>query len=128
MNKFFRNLSIILGIFLAVAGIFGVMSYNVAQRTAEIGTRLALGAQTSDVLKLVLSHGMILVMSGVGLGLIGSLALTRLMKGLLFGVSTTDPVTFLLISSLLTIVALLACYIPARRATKVDPWVALRRE
>ena len=118
----------LLGGVLAMVGIYGVMSYGVTQRTQEIGIRMALGAQTSDVLKLVIAHGMTLVVTGLVIGLISALALTRLMSGLLFGVSATDPVTFVIIGVLLSGVALLACYIPARRATKVDPMVALRYE
>ncbi|MEP7274158.1 MAG: FtsX-like permease family protein, partial [Acidobacteriota bacterium] len=118
----------LLALVLAVAGIFGVMSYNVTQRRPEIGIRMALGAQRNDVLKMMLSRGMTLVMAGIALGVAGSLALTRLLSGLLFGVGATDPLTFLLISALLTMVALCACYIPARNATRVDPLVALRLE
>ncbi|HEU0180054.1 MAG TPA: ABC transporter permease [Blastocatellia bacterium] len=126
--------SLLLGVFAGVAllltsiGLYGVVAYAVSQRTQEIGIRLALGAQARDVLKLVLSQGLGLVLIGLALGGAGALALTRFMTSLLFGVSPTDPLTFAGIALLLTIVALLACWIPARRAMKVDPMVALRCE
>jgi putative ABC transport system permease protein len=113
---------------LASVGIFGVLNYTVTQRTQEIGLRVALGAQTRDVLRLVLGHGVRLIITGLGIGLIASFALTRVLAGMLFGVTPTDPITFATVSLLLAAVALLACYIPARRAMKVDPLRALRYE
>jgi putative ABC transport system permease protein len=129
-----RLYAILFGIFAGVAlllasvGIYGVMAYSVAQRTHEIGIRVALGAQRGDVLKLVVVQGMILTFIGIAIGLIGALAFTRLMESMLFEVGTADPATFGFVATLLLIIALLACYIPARRATKVDPIVALRFE
>ncbi len=129
-----RFLSLLLGAFSAIAlalaavGIYGVMAYSVAQRAQEIGVRMALGARSSDVLKLVLGQVTKLAAVGIGLGLVGAFALTRVMSTLLFETSVTDPLTFAAVVALLAVVAWLACYIPARRATKVDPLVALRCE
>jgi len=117
-----------LALLLAAIGIYGVMAWSVAQRTREIGIRMALGAETHDVLKLVLRQGMKLTLLGVVIGVAVSLAVTQMMKSLLFGLSATDPVTYMGVVLLLAMVALLACWIPARRAAKVDPMVALRHE
>jgi putative ABC transport system permease protein len=118
----------LVALILAGVGIYGVIAYTTAQRSREIGVRVALGAQSKDVLKLIIGQGVRLSLAGLLLGLGGALSLTRVMKTLLFGISATDPLTFAVIALLLMVVALAACWLPARRATKVDPMIALRCE
>ncbi|HEX5411993.1 MAG TPA: FtsX-like permease family protein [Terriglobia bacterium] len=113
---------------LVCLGIYGLLAYSVAQRQREIGIRMALGAEKSDVLKMVVGQGLKLALIGVAIGIAGALALTRFLASLLYGVNPTDPLTFIAVSLILIADALVACYIPARRAAKVDPMVALRYE
>jgi putative ABC transport system permease protein len=127
-NLFLLGLFGGIALLLSAAGIYGVTAYTVTQRTHELGIRIALGAQVADVLRLVLGQGMIVIGIGLVVGLMASFALLRLMRSLLFGVGENDPLTFVAITLVLLLVALLACYIPSRRATKVDPLTALRYE
>ena len=127
-NALLVGMFALLALGLGAIGIYGVLAYSVTRRTHEIGIRVALGAQREDVLALIMGEGMRIAVVGAGIGLLGALALTRLLRSLLFGVSPTDPVTLVAVSVGLALVAALACYLPARRAAKVDPMVALRDE
>jgi ABC-type antimicrobial peptide transport system permease subunit len=113
---------------LTAVGLFGVISYSVAQRTRELGIRMALGGKPADMLRLVIGQGVRLALLGIGAGLVAALALTRFLSSLLFGVSSTDPLSFIVVVAMLFAVVVLACYIPARRGSRVDPMVALRYE
>jgi putative ABC transport system permease protein len=128
LSMIFLSIFAVIALMLACVGIYGVISYLVGQRTHEIGVRVALGAQPSDVLRLVIGHGVRMALIGVAIGTGAALGLTRLMANQLFGVGVHDPLTFAGVAMLLIIVAVAACYVPARRAMKVDPIIALRYE
>jgi putative ABC transport system permease protein len=117
-----------LALLLAAVGIYGALSYSVSQRTREIGVRMALGAQTGDVLRMVLAQGLKITLGGIALGFVAALGLSRFISSLLYGVRASDPLTYASVALLLALVALVACFIPARRATKVDPVITLRAE
>jgi putative ABC transport system permease protein len=127
-NMVMLGLFAVLALTLAAVGIYGIVAYSVTERTHEIGVRLALGAQRRDVVAMVVRHGMLMTLAGTCVGLAAAFAVVRVMSGLLYGVSAADPATFITIPVLLLAVALAACYIPARRATRVDPMIALRTE
>jgi ABC-type antimicrobial peptide transport system permease subunit len=118
----------VLGLVLAVVGIYGVVSYSASQRTQEIGIRMAVGAQRTDILKMILRQGLLIVGIGVGTGLLAAFAMARLVGNFLVGVSATDPLTYAVVTFVVAFIALVACYVPARRATRVDPTVSLRYE
>lgn len=128
LSSFFGALALVLALVLACIGLYGLLSYEVARRTREIGIRVALGAQTRDLLRVVVGQGILLVLIGAAIGIAAALGVTRFLAAMLFGLNANDPVTFIGVAVLLTLVALLACYIPARRAMRVDPLVALRYE
>jgi ABC-type antimicrobial peptide transport system permease subunit len=117
-----------MALLLGTVGLYGVIAYSVSQRTREIGIRMVHGAQRSDVMRLVLGEGILVIMIGLAIGLVGSVALTRFLSSLLSGVNPTDPPTFAGVSALLALVALAACFVPARKATRIDPMLALRYE
>ena len=127
-NTTLLSIFALVALVLTIVGLYGVMSYSVAQRTNEIGIRLALGAQTRDVIVLIVTQGLRLILLGLAVGLIGAFALTRVISSLLFGVTAKDPLTFVLVALALALVGLAACFIPALRATRVDPMEALRCE
>jgi ABC-type antimicrobial peptide transport system permease subunit len=117
-----------IGLILAIVGLYGIVSFTATQRTREIGIRMALGGSARDVMRLILGQGVGLVMTGLAIGLLAAFGITRVMTRLLVGISPSDPLTYLTVAGLLTAIALLACWIPARRATRVDPGIALRYE
>jgi putative ABC transport system permease protein len=127
-NTFLIGLFAALAFILSAIGIYGVINYDVTQRTGEIGIRMALGAQSRDVVRLILVQGILLTLGGLAVGIAGAFALTRFLSGLLFEVRPNDPMTYVAVSVLLAVVAMAACLVPARRATRVDPLVALRYE
>jgi putative ABC transport system permease protein len=127
-NTYALSIFAALALIMAAVGLYGVMAYSVSQRTHEIGIRMAFGAQRGDVFRLVIRQGMTLALAGIMIGLAASLALTRVMSGLLYGVTATDVTTYITVALTLALISLVACYLPARRATRVDPLVALRYE